>query len=154
MNLQKWADKWGMKFNASKCQIMRIHRSTKPLERFYTINKQILEQVDKAKYLGVMVTEELDRSPHINNTVTKAKRCLGFIKRNISNCPQELREMAHLSLVRFQLEYACVTWDPHHLKDISNLEKIQRKAERFVKQDHSKYSSVTRMIHELGWKNL
>ncbi len=29
---QMWAGKWGMKFNASKCQIMRIHISTKPLE--------------------------------------------------------------------------------------------------------------------------
>ena len=152
--LQKWADRWGMKFNASKCQIMRIHRSTKPLERFYTINKQVLAQVEKAKYLGVMITEELDWSPHINNTITKANKCLGFIKRNVSNCPQELREMAYLSLVRSQLEYACVAWDPHKIKDISNLEKVQRKAARFVKQDYSKYSSVTRMIQELGWKNL
>ncbi len=49
-----------MKFNTSKCQIMRIHRSTKAVERLYTIIKQIFEQVDKAKYLGVMNTEELD----------------------------------------------------------------------------------------------
>ncbi len=59
--LQIWADKLGMKFNASKCQIMRIHRSTKPPERFYTLNNQVLAQVDKeAKYLGVMITETLD----------------------------------------------------------------------------------------------
>jgi hypothetical protein len=101
-----------------------------------------------------MITEEIDWNPHINNTVTKANKCLGFIKRNISNCPQELREMAYLSLVRSQLEYACVAWDPHKIKDISNLERVQRKAARFVKQDYSKYSSVTRMIQKLGWKNL
>ncbi len=29
-----------------------------------------------------------------------------------------------------------------------------RKAARFVKQYYAKYSSVTRMIHEHGWKNL
>ena len=101
-----------------------------------------------------MITEELDWSPHINDISTKANKCLGFIKRNISNCPQEFREMAYLPLVRSQLEYACVAWDPHKIKDISNLEKVQRKAARFVKQDYSKYSSVTRMIHGLGWTNL
>ncbi len=31
--------------------IMIIHRSTKLLERFYIINKHILAQVDKAKYI-------------------------------------------------------------------------------------------------------
>ncbi len=83
---------------------MKIHRSTKPFERFYTINKQIHKKVDKAKYLGVMITEELDWSPHIKNTIIRANRCLGFIKRNISNFPQDLREMSYLSLVRSQLD--------------------------------------------------
>ncbi len=62
--------------------------------------------------------------------------------------------MADLSLVRSQLEYACVTWDPYYLNDISNFENIKNKAARFVKQCYSKYSSVIRMIHELCWKNL
>ncbi len=56
-------EKWVIKFNASKCQIMRIHRSTKPLDRF--VAKKItrfLAQVDKAKYLEVMITEYLVRS--------------------------------------------------------------------------------------------
>ncbi len=77
-----------------------------------------------------------------------------FIKRNISNYTQELRELTYLSQLRSQLEYAYVVWDPYQIKNISNLEKVQRKAARFVKQDYSKYNSVTRMIHELGWKNV
>ena len=32
--LKEWADKWGMKFNASKCEVMRIDHSHTPLERF------------------------------------------------------------------------------------------------------------------------
>ncbi len=59
-----------------------------------------------------------------------------------------------VSLVRSQLEYACIAWDPYQIKYISNLENVQRKATRFVKQDFLKYNSVTRMIRELGWKNL
>ncbi len=65
-----------MKFNASKCQTMQIYRSTKSLE------------IDKAIYLGFMITDTLDWGPHINSIVTKANRYIHFIKRNISNCPQ------------------------------------------------------------------
>ncbi len=39
------------------------------------------------------------------------------------------------------------------IKDISNLEKVPRKAARFVKQYYSKYNSVTGMIPWLGLKN-
>ncbi len=83
--------------------------------------------VDKAKYLGVMITEHLDHNPHINSIITKENRYLDFIKRNFSNCPQELRELAYISLVTLQLEYACDAWDPYQIKDISNLEKVREK---------------------------
>ncbi len=42
----------------------------------------------------------------------------------------------------------------YQIKGNSILEKVQRKAARFVKKDYLKYNSITRMIHELGWKNL
>ena len=82
---QIWVDKWSIKFNASKCQIMQIHRSTKSLEIFYTINKKVLAQVEMAKYVAVIITEELYWCPHLNNSVTKTNKCLESIKRNITN---------------------------------------------------------------------
>ncbi len=54
-------------------------------------------QVDKAKYLAVMITKQLDWGPYIDIIVAKTYGCLGFITRNISNCPQGLRELAYLS---------------------------------------------------------
>ncbi len=49
--------------------------------------------------------------------------------------------------MRSQLKYACVVWDPDQIKHISNLKKEQMKAAPFVKQDYSKFNSVTRMIY-------
>ncbi len=45
-----------MKFNASKCQIMIIHRSIKLLEIFYTLKTQVLAHMEKAKYIIVIIT--------------------------------------------------------------------------------------------------
>ena len=33
---------WGMKFNAKKCNIMRVSRSRKPLQHFYSLGNEIL----------------------------------------------------------------------------------------------------------------
>ena len=39
-------------------------------------------------------------------------------------------------------------------EDIKRLEKIQRKAARFVKKDYRNTSSVTTMMKDLGWETL
>ena len=35
--LMDWGSTWGMKFNAKKCNIMRVSRSRKPLQHFYSL---------------------------------------------------------------------------------------------------------------------
>jgi hypothetical protein len=42
-NQEKWAENWGMRFNATKCYIMSIKKKT---HKFYQLGGQILEQVD------------------------------------------------------------------------------------------------------------
>ena len=52
------------------------------------------------------------------------------------------------------LEYACPIWDPHLRKDVDLLERVQRRAARFVNSDYRSTSRVTSMLQSLGWKNL
>ena len=46
----------------------------------------------------------------------------------------EAKNLAYLSLVRPHLEYAAAAWDPYIAKDIQQLERVQRRAARFVKK--------------------
>ena len=48
---------------------------------------------------------------------------------------------------------SCV-WDPHQLYLISNIEKIQRRATRWILSDFSRYSSVSTMLAQLQWFSL
>ena len=131
-----------------------ITRSRSPITKFYTLGGQILEQVNQAKYLGVMLSDELNWSPHINSVTTSANSTLGFIRRNLKQCPKDLKGLAYLSLVRSKLEYAASVWDPHHTPDTNKLEQVQRRAARFVCNNYSPYSSVTQMLSDLGWQQL
>ena len=69
-------------------------------------------------------------------------------------CPQKLQEIAYASLVRSNLEYSSIVWDPHFQKDIDALQKIQCMAARFVTNNYLRDYSVTDMIHELNWQSL
>ena len=37
------------------CNIMRVSRSRKPLQHFYSLGSEILQEVSDAKYLGIQI---------------------------------------------------------------------------------------------------
>ena len=143
-----------MRFNASKCYVMTIHRKQSPLSKFYQLDGQILQQVSENPYLGLIIQDDLHWSSHINKICSKASKTLGFIRRNLKTCHQSFKETAYISLVRSVLEYSSSVWDPYLDKDIKKIENIQRNAARFVKNDYRRHSSVTSMLNDLNWTPL
>ena len=81
-SLVEWSNKWGMKFNAKKCESIRMYRKRNPLTRMYTISGQILQEVSSARYLGVNITNKLDWSKHVAFTTKKSNGTLTFFRRN------------------------------------------------------------------------
>ena len=59
--------------------------------------------------------------------------------------------MAYNTLVQPHLEYASSVWDPYTDELVETIEKIQRRAARFVKSDYRRTSSIGAMINELKW---
>ena len=152
--LELWGDTWDMHFNAIKCNIMRISRSSNPLTCMYSLCNHVLSEVDTAKYIGINLSSELSWSTHVSCVVSKANSTLGFLRRNLRKCPSKIKETAYLSLVRSTLEYAATILDPYYVRDIDSLEQVQRRAAPFTAGDYHTISSVTAMLAELGWKRL
>ena len=100
--LEKWATKWGMRFNANKCYVMSINQKS---SHFYQLDNQILKQVEVNPYLGVILLENLKFSPHIRNITKKANSTLGFLKRKLKHCSKSCKKTASLALLRSTLEY-------------------------------------------------
>lgn len=147
-NLEKWADTWGMRFNATKCYILSVNKSS---SYFYDLNNTVLKDVVNNPYLGLAISNDLKWTNHINNICKKASSTIGFIRRNLRHSPTKCRRTAYISLVRSTLEYGAVVWDPFLQSDIDKLEKIQRKAARFISGDYKSRDRgcVTRMLENL-----
>jgi len=71
--------------------------------------------------------------------------------RGHTKCPQKLRELAYISLIRSKLEYCAAVWDRYLIKDINILEGIQRRPVRLVIQDHSRFTKVSSLVKDLNW---
>ena len=152
--LEAWACDWGMQFNASKCHVMVVNKGQSHRPFLYQLCGTILDSVSREKYLGVLLSQEMSWSPHIGNIVAKAHQKLGFIRRNLRGSPQDCKRLAYIALVRSGLEYASIIWDPTLQKDTEALERVQRKAARWVTSTYETRASVSKLLKDLQWETL
>ena len=82
--LENWGSKWEMRFNAAKCNIMRMSRKQTPISTQYELSGQVLEEVKDAKYLGVTVSDDLEWTKHINAITTRLVFVLGSSRARLS----------------------------------------------------------------------
>ena len=61
---------------------------------------------------------------------------------------------AYISLIRPVLEYSCSVWHPHKKSNKDKIEKVQRRAARFVSNNFRHKASVSEMLHNLDWQSL
>ena len=99
-----------MRFQPVKCNMMQLTRKRiNKIHASYTLEGTDLENVESIKYmyLGVTITSDLRWNTHVSNVCTKANRTLGFLRRNLHSCPQEVKEAAYKGL-----DYGSSVWDP------------------------------------------
>ena len=104
--LQKWTESWQMRFNATKCNLLPMHRKGDQNINSYNLNNHILEAVEHNLYLGEELQGNLKWDHHVGNVTAKANRALGFIRGNLYMCPPEIKTTAYYTLVPPHLEYA------------------------------------------------
>ena len=144
-----------MRLNVSKCFTMTVlHPRRNKIITPYGLHNHLLSPVEHYKYLGIIIQSDLKWHLHIQSITSKANQMVGLLKRNLRTSSIHLRERAYLSLVRPKLEYATTVWNPHLTTDKIALEKVQRRAARYVKGIYSYHASVTQMVNELKWESL
>ena len=146
-----------MKFNPSKCSVLRVKRPrAEEIASDYQLKRVTLGKVSSTPYLGVSISENLEwgGGGQISKIVSKMNSTLGFLRRNLKGCPSKLRDIAYFSMVLSLLEYSCLVWDPYRQGDVDKLNKIQRAAARFVGNNYQCKSSVTASIQDPGWTDL
>ena len=151
-----WARKWGMTFQPVKCNIMQNTRKRiKKINASYNLKGTALDNVENIKYLGGTITNDLKWNTQVSNMCTKVNRTLGFLRRNLSACPQDVKESAYKGLVRPVPEYGSSVWDPLSILLQEELEYVQKRAARFVTGNYIyETGSITGILEQLKWESL
>ena len=146
VQLGSWARKWGMRFqlsNAIWCSWQENGSRRSILHIPHTSEGTDLENVESIKYLGVTITSDLRWNTHVSNVCTKANRTLGFLRRNLYSCPQEVKEAAYKGLVCPVQDYGSSVWDPPGVVLQEELESALRKRLRIQSVISVNYHYIT-----------
>lgn len=149
-----WCTKWQMKLNISKCYHVQFTNKKNKVNCSLSLHNCKIQTVDTVKYLGVTLTDALDWTIHINAITSKAYRLLYFFQRNFKDAPQRLKETLYFTNIKPVLEYACTAWDPSTGILQDKLERVQKRAARFVTSNYNFNIRSSQIINSLGWMSL
>ena len=118
-----------LSLNSSKCKYIIASRKRQPTlpSSGLHLNGEALEHVRSYRYLGILVTETLTWSEHIQQVCSKARKLSGMMYRQFYfwTNTSVLRSI-YITCIRPHLEYAAQLWDPHVKRDIQMLESVQK----------------------------
>ena len=133
-SLYQWSISNHMSFHQSKSTVLRI--PSNGLSPIYHLNGNAIPTTNLFKDLGVLVSSDLSWSAHIHMIVSRAYKMLGLIRRSFSHTvPVPIKKLLYTSLVRSHLLYCSVIWRPYLRKDITVLERVQRRATKYILDD-------------------
>ena len=79
LKLERWADRWGMEFNVSKCKVMHFGRNNP--RHNYTMKGRLLEKTEEERDLGVVTTANAKPAAQCAKATRTAQAVLGQISR-------------------------------------------------------------------------
>jgi len=146
-----WSQQWKMPFNTGKCSMIAFGKPDSLPS--YKLGGDDVPWVERTKYLGVYLQQNLKFEDHITQKSGKASRILGAIKHVLPSAPEKFRLLAYTSLCRPILEYADCVWDPTSKQLINTIEGVQRRAVRYISSLKGR-ESVTEARTNLGLNTL
>lgn len=135
-----WCKNNNLLLNINKCHSFTFFRTSSSFEFGYSIDSIYLVKVSTIKDLGILFDPKLTFDSHVNLIISKSLSMLGFLKRNtleFSNIDCILT--LYNALVRPNLEYCCIVWNPTYSSHSLRIEKVQSNFTRYL-------------FYKLGWQ--
>ena len=132
-NLLDWSQTWQLLFNSSKCSCLHYGNSNN--HNKYFIDKDctsVLNTTTSEKDVGVTFSPDLKFDLHISNIIKKANKITGIIKRSFSYLDKNIFLKLYKTIIRPNLEYANVIWNPQFKRQSIEIKKVQRRATKML----------------------
>ena len=146
-SLSEWFKANKLSLNISKTNYILIKNNNDILlNHTLTIGDEIIKQVNKAKFLGIMIDEKLNWNDHIKYCKNKLSSGLYAINSSKHILSREHLRSLYYTLIHPHLTYGLLLWGSTYKTFLHKLEVLQNKSIRSITK--SKYNESTGPIYK------
>ena len=148
-NAIKWFSEKYIIVNPDKFKSITIQKSnqtSKPKQ--FLIGKDFVEVASLAKLLGIHIDDQLSFNLHISKSASKQLNALLRLK---SFLGLEERNVVINSFISSNFNYCLLVWSIPSAKSLNKVEKLQKRALRFLHNDYS--SSYKELLKKVRKKH-
>ena len=138
-SLTNWSHTNHIFFKTSKCNSIRFKPNSGALDEDpYRIDNCEVSKKVSHRDLGIIFSANMSWSCHYEHIVSKAYRALGLLRHSFK-CSNSIttKKALYLYIVRSYLLYCSPLWRPHQVQHVMLLERVQRRASKFILNDYS-----------------
>ena len=155
-DINRWVESQQLRFAPEKCFTLNICKpsvtSTKP--EFFISNTK-LSHTPVMKDLGVLISDDLNWSHHVNFVHKNASLCLYQLRKSFSSTNIWTWIKLYSTYLRPKLEYNTPIWSPDLKKDKLKIESIQQQFTRFAfMRCNIPFSSYSDRLYKINMKPL
>ena len=129
-SMMEWGREWEMVFNAEKCKVLHLGRNNKKFK--YRLGDVEMQEANEEKDLGVWFDNSLKPAIQCEKAAKDANAALGMIAKSFHYRTKDVLVPLYKTFVRPKLEHASVVWSPWLVKDINELERVQKRVMRML----------------------
>ena len=160
MSLESWLKGNKISLNVAKTHTMLICSKSKQKALINSNEKleikakgENLMVVEKIKYLGVQIDQNLEWKEHIKYVSSKVARAIGFLKYTKNFIPRNCLNKLYRNIVERYFRYCCSVWGCCSSTEKDRLQKLQDRAARII-TGSSFTTSALPLIESSGWKTI
>ena len=155
-SINSWVEKQQLRFCPEKCFTLSICKpSVKISKPEFVIENQKLSNTAVIKDLGIMISDDLRWSHHVNFIFKNASLCSYQLRKSFSSTNIWTWTKLYTTYLRPKLEYNTPIWSPHLKQDKLKIESIQKQFTRFAfMRCNIPFTSYSDRLYKINMKPL
>ena len=154
LKLSSYGSQWLISFNALKTEYIIVSKKkTRGSHPDLFLNDTKITEANHHKHLGLIISNTMSWSYHINEILAKAEKRLSIMRRSKHILPRSCLDKLYKSMIRPLLDYCDVIYDSCTMYESQRLDKLQRKASLLC-TGAFRITSNEKVLKELGWSKL